>query len=156
AELPRIKEALAKTPLYLAASYFYRGDDRARIAALDALATRYGTPLVATGDVLYHAAHRRPLANVLAAIREGSTVAEVAARLPPNAERHIKALHEMARLFRGYEHAIAHTLEIAAACRFNLDELVYEYPDEPVPPGKTAQSHLEDLTWQGARMRYPD
>ena len=23
----------------------------------------------------------------------------------------------------------------------------YEYPDEPVPPGKTPQQHLEDLTW---------
>ena len=35
--------------------------------------------------------------------------------------------------------------------RFSLDELKYEYPDEPVPPGKTAQQHLEDLTWAGAR-----
>ena len=50
----------------------------------------------------------------------------------------------MARLFAGHEAAIARTIEIADACRFCLDELVYEYPDEPVPAGKTAQQHLED------------
>ena len=49
----------------------------------------------------------------------------------------------------------ARTIEIADACRFSLGDLKYEYPDEPVPPGKTAQQHLEDLTWQGAAWRYP-
>ena len=61
--LLRIKSALQPAPLYLAASHTYRGDDRARIAALAAIAERCGTPLVATNDVLYHAAHRRPLAH---------------------------------------------------------------------------------------------
>ena len=42
------------------------------------------------------------------------------------------------------------------ACTFSLDELVYEYPDEPTPPGKTPQAHLEDLAWEGARWRFPD
>ncbi len=144
AQLQRITAALAPSPVYLAASHSYRGDDRARIAALEALANRCGTPLVATGDVIYHAAHRRPLADVLAAIRHGTTVAAAGTRLPPNAERHLKPPREMTRLFRGHEAAIARTLEIADACRFSLDELVYEYPDEPVPSGKTAQSHLEE------------
>ena len=47
------------------------------------------------------------------------------------------------------------SVEIADACTFSLDELKYEYPDEPVPAGKTPQSHLEDLTWQGAAWRFP-
>ncbi len=50
----------------------------------------------------------------------------------------------MARLFAGHEDALARTIEIADACTFSLDELRYEYPDEPVPPGKTPQQHLED------------
>ena len=79
-----------------------------------------------------------------------------ACALEANAERHLKPPHEMARLFKGYEAALARTLEIADACRFSLDELVYEYPDEPTPPGKTPQAHLEDLTWEGARWRFPD
>ena len=156
ADLHRLRANLPNARLTLAASMLYRGDDRARLAALDRLATATGMPLVATGDVLYHAAHRRPLADVLAAIREGTTVAKAGTHLPANAERHLKAAHEMARLFRGYEHAIARTIEIADACRFSLDELVYEYPDEPVPQGKTAQAHLEDLAWEGAHARFPE
>ena len=61
----------------------------------------------------------------------------------------------MARLFAGHEDALARTVEIADACSFSLDELKYEYPDEPVPESKTPQSHLEDLTWEGAAWRFP-
>ena len=156
AELRRIKEALDGAELYLAASHTYRGDDRARIAALAALATRCGTPLVATGDVLYHAPHRRPLQDVLSCVREKTTIREAGLKLQANAERHLKRPLEMARLFRGHEEALARTLEIAAACTFNLEELVYEYPDEPTPPGKTPQAHLEELAWEGAHWRFPD
>jgi error-prone DNA polymerase len=156
-QLHRIKEALPpRTPLYLAARHSYRGDDRARIETLAQLAARARTPLVATGAVLYHAPHRRPLQDVLTCIREKCTIAEAGFRLEANAERHLKPPREMARLFKGHEDALARTIEIAEACTFSLDELRYEYPDEPVPHGKTPQSHLEDLTWEGARWRFPD
>jgi error-prone DNA polymerase len=155
-ELRHVKAALAPAPVHLAASHCYQGDDRARIAALARLAERVGTPLVATNDVLYHVPERRPLQDVLTCIREGMTIREAGLKLAPNAERHLKGPSEMARLFAGYEEALARTLAIADACRFSLDELVYEYPDEPVPPGKTPQSHLEELTWEGARWRFPE
>ena len=41
-------------------------------------------------------------------------------------------------------------MRFAGRITFSLDQLKYQYPDEPVPPGKTAQRHLEDLTWAGA------
>ncbi len=148
-------ELTAARRVYLAAHHTYRGDDRARIAALAALARRIGTPLVATGDVLYHAPHRRPLQDVLSAVRLGTTVMQAGLDLAANAERHLKSPAAMARLLRGHEDALARTLEIAEACRFSLDELVYEYPDEPVPPGKTPQAHLEHLAREGARWRFP-
>ncbi len=155
-QLLRIKEALGtRVRLYLAARHSYRGDDRARIAALAGLATRAGTPPVATGGVIYHASHRRPLQDVLTCIREKCTIHEAGFRLEANAERHLKSAHDMARLFKGHEDAIARTVEIADACAFSLDELAYEYPDEPVPDGKTPQSHLVDLTWEGASWRFP-
>jgi error-prone DNA polymerase len=157
ATLRRIRNALpVDTPLYLAASHLYRGDDRSRIMALAQLAEAYGTPLVATNDVLYHALHRRPLQDVLTAVREKTTVREAGFLLEANSERHLKPGREMARLFSGHEDALLRTLEIADACRFSLDELVYEYPEEPVPPGASPQSHLEDLSWEGARWRFPD
>jgi len=155
-QLRRIKQALGrKTRLYLAAHHSYRGDDRARIEALAQLAARVGLPLVATNAVLYHAAHRRPLQDVLTCIREKCTIHEAGLKLEANAERHLKPPQEMARLFAGHEDALARTIEIADACIFSLDELKYEYPDEPVPEGKTPQSHLEDLTWEGAAWRFP-
>ena len=155
-ELGRIKKALARTRLYLAARHSYCGDDRARIEGLGQMASRVSLPLVATNSVLYHAAHRRPLQDVLTCIREKCTIHEAGLRLEANAERYLKPGHEMARLFAGHEEALARTIEIANACTFSLDELKYEYPDEPVPEGKTPQSHLEDLTWEGARWRFPD
>src|SRR5262249_13690080 len=76
-------------------------------------------------------------------------------RLESNAERHLKPAAEMARLFAAYPQAVARSLEIVARVRFNLDELRYEYPDEPVPPGKTRQAYLEELTWTQAAAHYP-
>jgi error-prone DNA polymerase len=154
--LARIKAALGAAPLYLAASHTYKGDDRARIAALADLGERCATPIVATNDVLYHAAGRRPLQDVLTCIREKTTLAEAGLRLEANAERHIKSPKEMARLFKGHEAALTRTLNIMEACGFSLGELKYEYPDEPVPAGKTPQEHLAALAYEGAERHFPE
>jgi error-prone DNA polymerase len=156
-QLLRIRKTLPKpTRLYLAARHSYRGNDRARIEALAQLAARTKIPLVATDAVLYHAAHRRPLQDVLTCVREKCTINNAGFHLQANAERHLKPAYEMARLFKGHEAALERSIEIADACSFSLDELKYEYPDEPVPEGKSPQSHLEDLTWEGAEWRFPD
>ena len=118
------------------------GRNRERIARLEELAASVGVPLVATNDVLYHAPDRRPLQDVLTCIREHCTIETAGYRLEANAERHLKSPAEMARLFQGFEAAIEQTQVIAERCRFSLDELAYEYPDEPVPRGATPQSHL--------------
>jgi error-prone DNA polymerase len=139
---------------YLAAHHLYRGDDARRLARLAALGEATGLPLVATNDVLYHQPERRPLQDVLTCIREGCTIAEAGYRLAANAERHLKPPQEMARLFRGYADAVERSREIVERCRFNLDELRYEYPEEPVPQGQTPQQRLAELAWQGARERF--
>jgi error-prone DNA polymerase len=139
---------------YLAAHHLYRGDDARRLAHLAALAEAVGLPLVATNDVLYHVPERRPLQDVLTCIRAGCTIEEAGFRLAANAERHLKSPAEMARLFRGYEDAVARSLEIARRCRFSLDELRYEYPDETAADGRTPQQRLADLAWEGAAERF--
>jgi error-prone DNA polymerase len=141
--------------LYLGASVQRDGHDRARLNHLSRLADGVGVPMIATNAALYHHHDRRPLQDVLTCIREGVTIDQAGFRLQANAERHLKPPQEMARLFRGHERALARTLEIVEACRFSLDELSYHYPDEPVPPGKTAQQHLTDLVREGAAWRYP-
>jgi error-prone DNA polymerase len=143
-------------PLYLAAHHLYRGGDGKRLARLAALGDRLGLPLVATNDVHYHAPDRRRLQDVLTAIRERCTVQTAGWRLYANAERHLKPAAEMARLFRDRPEAVARTAEIAEACRFSLDELRYDYPDEVAGETGTPQAELDRLTWLGAGERYPD
>ncbi len=142
--------------MWLAASLLYRGDDKRRLARLDRLAASVDVPLLATNEVLYHEAARRPLQDVLTCIREKTTIDAVGKRLEANAERYLKPAHEMARLFRDYPEAIAETMHFAGRITFSLDQLKYQYPDEPVPPGKTAQQHLEDLTWDGVKKYFGD
>lgn len=141
---------------HVAASWLYRGDDRARINRLDRAARASGLSIVAVNDVHYHAPDRRPLQDVMTCIREGTTIVEAGLLLAQNAERYLKPPAEMVRLFADWPHAIRATREIADSCRFSLDELQYEYPKETVPAGLTPQQHLEDLTWRCAHRRYPD
>lgn len=141
--------------VWLAASLLYRGDDRRRLALLAGLADGADVPLLATNDVLYHHPARRPLQDVLTCIREKATIEAIGRQLEANAERHLKPAFEMVRLFRDFPEAIAETMRFANRIRFALDDLRYQYPDEPVPPGKSAQQHLEDLTWEGARRQFP-
>jgi error-prone DNA polymerase len=141
--------------LYLVISHAYRGDDARRLHDLAALAGRARIPLVATNDVLYHHPERRRLQDVVTCVREKCTIDEAGFRLAPNAERHLKTPSEMARLFRACPDALARSLEIVERCRFNLDELRYEYPEEIAPNGEPPQARLTRLTWEGAQWRYP-
>jgi len=141
---------------YLALCHRYHGDDRRRLEEGQALADRVGLPTVAVNAVRYHAAERRMLADVLACVRHGCTIDEAGYRLLKNAERHLKSEAEMRRLFRGFESAVDRSVEIAARCRFSMDELRYEYPEEVVGPRETAQQTLARLTAEGAKWRYPE
>ena len=141
---------------YVAASWLYQAADTARINRLDALARAAGLGLLATNDVLYHAPHRRPLQDVMTAIRHKTTVARAGFLLNPNAERYLKPPGEMVRLFADWPHAIANARALADECTFSLDELRYEYPQETYPDNRTPQQQLEVLTWEGAAGRYPD
>jgi error-prone DNA polymerase len=141
--------------VWLAACLFHRGDDKRRLARLQRIGLAAHVPLIATNDVLYHAHQRRVLQDVVSCIREKTTIEAAGRLLEANAERHLKPAAEMMRLFRQYPEAIAETVRFADRIKFSLDQLKYQYPDEPVPPGKTAQQHLEDLTSQGVEKYYP-
>ncbi|WFL76919.1 error-prone DNA polymerase [Altererythrobacter arenosus] len=153
--LPQLSAGLP-TFRYLAASYLYRGDDIARITRLDALASANGLALLATNDVHYHAPERRPLQDVMTAIRHKTTVARAGHLLHVNAERHLKPPQEMVHLFARWPHAIQAAREVADNCDFSLDELRYEYPEEIYPDGMTPQQYLDSETWKGATRRYPE
>ncbi len=139
----------------LMASRLYAAADHRRLAALDRVARHYGVPLMATNDVLYHRPERRPLQDVLTCIREHRTLATAGRLLAQNAERHLKDAAEMARLFSDYPEAVAESRAVLERLHFSLDELKYQYPDEPTGDAASPQEALERLTEEGARFRYP-
>jgi error-prone DNA polymerase len=71
----------------------------------------------------------------------------------PNGERSLRSLSRLRELYPAP--LLSATLEIAERCRFKLDELRYEYPEEIVPAHATPTSHLRDLTERGALKRWP-
>ncbi|UXO83121.1 error-prone DNA polymerase [Brucella intermedia] len=140
--------------VWLALAMPHQGQDGRRAERIARFAAEANVPLIATNDVLYHHPDRRALQDVLTATRHYTTVFAAGQLLEKNAERHLKPPREMLRLFRDYPEAVAATADFAAPITFRLDELKYAYPDEPIPPGKTARQHLHDLTWEGATRHY--
>jgi len=153
--LTRLAEA-APGAVWLGVTMHRRGDDRRRLARLKTLAMRAGVPLLASNDVLYATPGDRDLQDVLTCIREGVNVESAGLRLEANAERWLKPVSEMKRLFRDAPDAIFETTALLSRATFDLSELRYQYPEEPIPPGWTPQAWLEHLTGRHAAMRYPD
>ncbi len=157
ADLALLHEARAAfgSAIRLGAAPLYRGDDQVRMARAAALAKAARLPMMATNDALFHTPARRPLQDMITAIRLKTTVAEAGHALLPNAERFLKPPAEMARLFRIYPEAVSETTRFASELSFSLSELHHNYPDEPTRDGATAQEELERLSWEGAAWRYP-
>ena len=153
--LERIARA-APGAVWLAATMLRRGDDRRRLARLGAMATRVGVPLLAVNDVLYHHAGQRDLQDVLTCIREGTTIEQAGLRLNANGERWLKPVAEMARLFRDAPDAVRESRDVLERVCFDLGQLSYQYPEEPVPPGWAPQAWLEHLTWRHAAERWSE
>ncbi|WP_428487969.1 error-prone DNA polymerase [Rhodopila sp.] len=141
---------------YVALTLMHRPNDAVRLQIIQDVASALNVPTVATNDVLYHAPARRILQDVLTCIREGCTIDTLGRRRERSVVRHLQSSDEMVRLFARHPDAIARTQEIADRCRFNLDELRYQYPHEVHIPGLNAQQTLEKRTWEGAARRYPD
>jgi error-prone DNA polymerase len=154
-ELFRYREVFSDR-CYLFGRMFYGPDDVSELVSLQQVAKRTRVPLVASNHVRFHHPSRKPLADVLTAIREGCKVAEAGELLLPNAERYLKSPSAMWELFAVCPDAIHRTIEIGDRCHFNLDELRYDYPEELSPRGVTPLDYLIQLTWQGATERYPD
>ncbi|MDR6940929.1 error-prone DNA polymerase [Mucilaginibacter pocheonensis] len=133
--------------LYIAASRSYTGDDAKRFHRLSQL----GVPMVATNNVYYHAPERRELQDVQTCVHEKCTIQNAGFKLHINAERYLKPLDELERLYRGYPDALTRTQEIADACHFSLDELKYLEPEWKSPDGRTSDEHLREYTLAGAR-----
>lgn len=155
AQLAKLAAAFPKTS-YLSLSLYFGDRDLERLDCLADLALHHNLKTVVTNDILYHIPNRRPLQDVLSCIREHTTIREAGFRLQANAERHLKLPAEIYRLFPGFPAAVRRSVEIAEKCQFSLNELAYQYPDEPTGSSLTPQAELERLTWNGAQARFPE
>ena len=153
--LRRLREAFGDRG-YVALSLRRRPNDQLRLFELSNLATSMRVPTIVTNDVLFHEPRRRILQDVVTCIRHNVTIDELGDRRERHADRYLKSPEEMHRLFARYPEALARTVEIVERCRFSLDELAYQYPEERADPSLTPQETLESLTWEGAAWRYPE
>jgi error-prone DNA polymerase len=163
--IERLREAFGER-LSVAAVRHLDGDDRASLRAVLTAHERYGIPIVATNRVRYATRAEKPILDVLHCIREGTTLDRAGRALSPNAEAHLKAPNEMARLFADHPEWRARARVIAEACRFSLRELKYKFPCELEDPHdvvdaqtgdvrkETPNEALRRLTYEGARARY--
>ncbi|AMM25976.1 error-prone DNA polymerase [Variovorax sp. PAMC 28711] len=147
--------ALFASQLWIAVELLDELDDDLWLAALQTLAAQTGVPLVASGDVHMHLRSRKPLQDVVTAIREGRPVADCGFALQPNAERHLRSRRRLADLYP--PDMLANTLVVMERCRFDPDVIrtTYKYPLELVGGGETPTETLVRRTWEGAAGRYP-
>lgn len=138
--------------LWLGAMLHQSMDDDWWLMQLHHWAETASLPLVAVGGALMHARSRKPLHDVLTAVRRGRPVADCAADILPNAQAHLRTRLQLARVYPPplLDAAIA----LADRCQFSLGELRYHYPTETVTPGLSAAQTLAGLTWAGVAWRY--
>ncbi|MFZ9886937.1 MAG: error-prone DNA polymerase, partial [Myxococcota bacterium] len=124
-------------------------------ARLRERALRHGLPVVAAVEILYHTPARRDLQDVLTCLHHKRSLDDIGRFTRPNAEHGLLTAHAFARRFSDDPRAVQRTLEVAERCRFSLGELRYVYPAEELPDGTTSRERLRQLTFEGARARYP-
>lgn len=139
--------------LWLAVHLPHLIDDDLWLADLRMAGEQAGVPLVAAGDVHMHGRSRKPLQDVITAVRLGKPVQDCGLALQGNAERHLRQRKRLAEVFP--RELLANTLRVAERCEFRLEEIRYDYPMETVPPGLSPIEALRQLTYAGARQRYP-
>lgn len=139
--------------LWLAVELDNRIDDDLWLATLRDAGERAGVPLVAAGDVHMHVRSRKPLQDVLTAVRLGRAVAECGVQLQANAEKRMRRRVDLDKLYP--RELLDATLQVLRRCDFQLEEIRYNYPQETVPKGMTPTEGLRHLTYAGAARRYP-
>jgi error-prone DNA polymerase len=152
-QLRRLAESFGDRA-YMALTLRRRPNDQLRLLELSNMAAKARVATVVTNDVLFHAPSRRILQDVVTCIRHNCTIDDAGFKRERHADRYLKPPTEMHRLFARYPEALARTVEIADRCRFSLQELTYQYPEEALIPGMTPQEALAKLTWEGADARY--
>jgi len=150
----RLIDIFGKRNVYAELQRHFNRTEEARNHAVIEIARRLKLPLLATNGVGYATRTQRQVADVFTCIRNHVRLETAGRRLAINSERHVKSPREMAQLFADLPEAIANTVELSSRLEFTMQDLGYEFPKYPVPPGETMTSFLRERTYEGARLRY--
>src|SRR3989449_1253451 len=150
----RLCEIFGRRSVYVELQRHFDRKEEARNQAAVEMARGLGLPLVATNGVCYAARRQREILDVFTSIRNHRRLDTAGRLLARNSERYLKSPEEMARLFADLPEAIAGTQELSSRLAFTLNDLGYEFPRYPAPPGVTQMEFLRKLTEEGARGRY--
>ncbi|HUE81346.1 MAG TPA: error-prone DNA polymerase [Pyrinomonadaceae bacterium] len=149
-----LMNVFGKQNIYIELQRHFNRHEEARNQVLIELARRLHLPLLATNGVHYATAEQREVADVFTCIRNHVRLEQAGRLLAQNSERFLKPAGAMAKLFADLPEAVANTVDLSARLGFTLEDLGYEFPKYPVPPGESMASFLRKRTHEGARLRY--
>lgn len=143
-----------KERLWIGINHQLQGGEQEEFELWLSLSRQKNIPLVACGEALMHEKNRKPLQDVVSAIRENKTLSEMGTRLRINGEAYLKSINQLQKLYP--TSLLEQTSVIADLCTFSMHELRYQYPQELVPGSLTPIMHLRNLVDEGKYKRWPN
>ncbi|PUA27439.1 MAG: error-prone DNA polymerase [Cellvibrio sp. 79] len=142
-----------KGRLWIGINHQLHGGEQRDFERWQVLSIEKDIPLMACGEALMHSNERKPLQDVMTAIRNNTPLQEMGSQLELNGEAYLKPFHQLAKLYP--PELLEETCTIADLCHFSMTELRYQYPRELVPDGLTPIQHLRNLVIEGKDERWP-
>jgi len=150
----RLTNIYGRANLYIELQRHQQRDEECRNQSLLSLASSLRLPVIATNGVRYATQNDREILDVLSTIRHHTSLDRAGRLLTLNNSRELHPAAHMAALFADIPEAIANTRTVSSRLNFTLNNLGYEFPHYPVPPGQTMDSFLAQRVEEGVRKRY--
>jgi error-prone DNA polymerase len=149
----RYRNIFGKDNYWLELQNNFYPEDKHLCETLVALAKRLKVGYVATNNVHYATEEGYKLHDVLVSLQNRSTLDECQS-LRLNSEFYLKSGTEMTACLRDYPEALANTVDLAQACKVDLDFSAYRFPDFPLPAGETADTYLTKICHETVATKY--
>ncbi|MBU1105666.1 MAG: DNA polymerase III subunit alpha [Candidatus Riflebacteria bacterium] len=111
-------------------------------------------PIVASNDSHYVKPEDWEAQDALLCLSTNAKIDDVKRMRFQTREFYLKSPQEMSDLFAEYPEAISNTLRIAERCNVELSLGKSILPNFPIPDGKTSESYMTELCYQGMIWRY--
>jgi error-prone DNA polymerase len=152
--LDRLTSIFGRGTVYVELQRHFRPEQEHRNHAAIDMAREFGLPLLASNGVRYATPDDRQVLDALTCVKHKCTLDEAGDRLQINSQRHVRNSSDILKIFADLPEAVANTSELSSRLEFTLENLGYEFPRYPAPPGETEISFLRAQVAKGALERY--